>query len=289
MNFKTKRVFVKVRSFITDLFRICIGTIMMAAGLELFLIPNQLSTGGFSGISTIIYYMLKIPVGTSMLLLNVPLFLIAYFKVGKRFFLKAISGTIFLSIFLNAFARIEPITQDRFLAFLYGSVIVGIGTAIILKANASTGGTDLLATIIKTYKPHLKTGSLIVAYDAIIIIANTIFFKDIEVGLYSALAIYILGKVLDIFFEGINFTKMLLIISNKREEIADRINNELGRGATAIEAIGMYKKESRKMLLCVMNRNEIREARKIIDETDSSAFLIITNAREVYGKGFKES
>lgn len=289
MKFKSKRNIIKTRDFISDFFRIAIGTIIMAAGLELFLIPNQLSTGGFSGIAIIIYYLLKIPVGTTIFLLNIPLFIIAYFKVGKEFFAKAVIGTIFLSIFLNAFEKINPITEDRFLAFLYGSVIVGIGTAMVLKVNGSTGGTDLLANIIRSFKPHLKTGSLIVALDTIIVIANTFFFKDIEVGLYSALAIYILGKILDIFFEGINFTKMLIIISPKWEEISKKINEELRRGTTALYGEGMYTKEEKKLLLCIMSRSEIVEARKLIEEIDPTAFVIISNAREVYGKGFKET
>lgn len=289
MKFKSKRNIIKTRDFISDFFRIAIGTIIMAAGLELFLLPNQLSTGGFSGIAIIIYYILKVPVGTTILLLNIPLFIIAYFKVGKEFFAKAVIGTIFLSIFLNAFEKINPITEDRFLAFLYGSVIVGIGTAMVLKVNGSTGGTDLLANIIRSFKPHLKTGSLIVALDTIIIIANTFFFKDIEVGLYSALAIYILGKVLDIFFEGINFTKMLIIISPKWEEISKKINEELRRGTTALYGEGMYTKEEKKLLLCIMSRSEIVEARKLIEKIDPTAFVIISNAREVYGKGFKET
>ncbi len=289
MKFKSKRNIIKTRDFISDFFRIAIGTIIMAAGLELFLLPNQLSTGGFSGIAIIIYYILKVPVGTTILLLNIPLFIIAYFKVGKEFFAKAVIGTIFLSIFLNAFEKINPITEDRFLAFLYGSVIVGIGTAMVLKVNGSTGGTDLLANIIRSFKPHLKTGSLIVTLDTIIIIANTFFFKDIEVGLYSALAIYILGKILDIFFEGINFTKMLIIISPKWEEISKKINEELRRGTTALYGEGMYTKEEKKLLLCIMSRSEIVEARKLIEKIDPTAFVIISNAREVYGKGFKET
>lgn len=289
MKFKSKRNIIKTRDFISDFFRIAIGTIIMAAGLELFLIPNQLSTGGFSGIAIIIYYLLKIPVGTTIFLLNIPLFIIAYFKVGKEFFAKAVIGTIFLSIFLNAFEKINPITEDRILAFIYGSVIVGIGTAMVLKVNGSTGGTDLLANIIRSFKPHLKTGSLIVALDTIIVIANTFFFKDIEVGLYSALAIYILGKILDIFFEGINFTKMLIIISPKWEEISKKINEELRRGTTALYGEGMYTKEEKKLLLCIMSRSEIVEARKLIEEIDPTAFVIISNAREVYGKGFKET
>ena len=289
MNFKFKRNIIKLKEFLVDLLKIAIGTAIMAIGVEQFLLPSQLSTGGFSGIGTVVYYITGISVGTIMFVLNIPLFLIAYFRVGKKFFLNAIIGTVLLSYFLNIFQHVDPVTTDRFLAFLYGSIIVGIGTAVVLKANGSTGGTELVASVIRSYKPRLKTGTLIVIFDTIIVAANTIFFREIEVALYSALAIYIMGKILDIFFEGIDFAKMLIIISPKWEEISDKISQELRRGATAIYGKGMYKKQEKQILLCVMSRAEIREARKIIEEIDPSAFIIITNAREVYGEGFKET
>lgn len=289
MKNKIKKItFQDVQDFIMDVLKIIIGCAIMAAGIELFLVPNQLSTGGFSGIATIGYYMFGFPVGTVMLIINIPLFCFAYFRVGKKFFAKALIGTAVLSLFLNVFANFDPITLDRFLAFLYGSVVVGIGTAIVLKANGSTGGTDLLANVIKTFNPYLKTGTLIVITDVLIVGANVIYFKDIEVGLYSALAIYVMGKTLDVFFEGINFAKKLIIISSKWEEIADRIGQEIHRGVTAIDAEGMYKREPRKVLMCVMSRVEVREARKIIEEIDKNAFIVITNAREVYGEGFRD-
>lgn len=288
MNFKAKRYIVKTKEFSLDLLKMTIGTLIMAIGIEQFLLPNQLSTGGFSGIGTVVYYITEIPVGTTMLVLNIPLFIIAYFKVGKKFFINAVIGTFLLSYFLNVFQKINSVTDDRILACLYGSTIVGIGTAIVLKANGSTGGTELLANVIRKYNPEMKTGTLMIIFDTLIVIANTIFFKEIEIALYSALAIYIMGKILDIFFEGIDFAKMLLIISPKWEQISDAINKELKRGSTALYGKGMYKKQEKNILLCVMSRAEIREARKIIEEIDSSAFIIITNAREVFGEGFKE-
>ena len=288
MNFRAKRYIVKAKEFSLDLLKMTIGTLIMAIGIEQFLLPNQLSTGGFSGIGTVIYYTTGISVGTIMLLLNIPLFIIAYFKVGKKFFINAVIGTFLLSYFLNIFQKIESVTDDRILACLYGSVIVGIGTAIVLKANGSTGGTELLANVIRRYKPEMKTGTLMIIFDTLIVMANTIFFREIEVALYSALAIYIMGKILDIFFEGIDFAKMLLIISPKWEQISDAINKELRRGSTALYGKGMYKKQDKNILLCVMSRTEIREARIIIETIDPSAFIVITNAREVYGEGFKE-
>ena len=288
MNFRAKRYIVKAKEFSLDLLKMTIGTLIMAIGIEQFLLPNQLSTGGFSGIGTVVYYITEIPVGTTMLVLNIPLFIIAYFKVGKKFFINAVIGTFLLSYFLNVFQKINSVTDDRILACLYGSIIVGIGTAIVLKANGSTGGTELLANVIRKYNPEMKTGTLMIIFDTLIVIANTIFFKEIEIALYSALAIYIMGKILDIFFEGIDFAKMLLIISPKWEQISDAINKELKRGSTALYGKGMYKKQEKNILLCVMSRAEIREARKIIEDIDSSAFIIITNAREVFGEGFKE-
>lgn len=277
----------RTKTISINLLKIIIGTMIMAIGVDLFLVPSKLSTGGFSGIGTVLYYLWKIPVGTTTIILNVPLFIIAYFKLGRKFTLKTIMGTVSLSYFLNVFEKIKPITNDKVLAFIYGSVAVGIGTAIVLKAKASTGGSDLLASIIRAFNRRVKTGTLIIILDAIVVAINVVFFKDIEIALYSGLAIYIMGKILDIFFEGIDFAKMLLIISPKYKEISDRINIELSRGVTELQGIGMYKKERRKILLCVMSRNEVRHVMTIIEEIDKNAFTIITNAREVYGKGFK--
>lgn len=287
MDFKRKKQTISLNKTIINLLQTLIGTALMALSTDLLLLPNQLSVGGFTGIGTIIYYLFKVPVGTVVLILNIPLFIMALIKNGKRFFLNSIIGTISLSLFLNLFEEIGQITESGFLACIYGGILSGLGTVIVLKANASTGGSDLLAQIIKTYKPNIKMGNVIVILDTIIVLANTIAFNKIEIGLYSAISIYIMGKVLDIFFEGIDFAKMLIIISPKYQEISNQINSKIKRGTTALYGKGMYKSEDKNIILCVASRTEVPAIRKIIDKTDSSAFLIITNAREVYGKGFK--
>lgn len=287
MDFKRKKQTISLNKTIINLLQTLIGTALMALSTDLLLLPNQLSVGGFTGIGTIIYYLFKVPVGTVVLILNIPLFIMALIKNGKRFFLNSIIGTISLSLFLNLFEGIGQITESGFLACIYGGILSGLGTVIVLKANASTGGSDLLAQIIKTYKPNIKMGNVIVILDTIIVLANTIAFNKIEIGLYSAISIYIMGKVLDIFFEGIDFAKMLIIISPKYQEISNQINSKIKRGTTALYGKGMYKSEDKNIILCVASRTEVPAIRKIIDKTDSSAFLIITNAREVYGKGFK--
>lgn len=289
VKFKTKRKIIKIKYLLVQFIQIIIGTALVAMSTSLFLLPNQLSSGGFSGIATIIYYLLKIPLGTTVLVLNIPLFIMSLIKNGKSFFLNAIMGTVGLSFFLNIFEKLKPITTDRFLACIYGGIIAGIGTAIVLKANASTGGTDLLTQIIKAYKPNVRISNLLVILDTLIVAANVLFFKELEIGLYSAIAIYIMGKMLDIFFEGIDFAKIVYIISPKNEEIAKKIGDEIKRGSTALYGKGMYKKKDIDVLFCVASRNEVREIRKVVKDIDSSAFIVITNAREVFGEGFKET
>lgn len=266
---------------------IIVGCALMAMGTSLFLLPNQLSSGGFAGISTIIYYLFGLPLGTTMLILNIPLFIMAIIRVGKEVAIKGILGTIILSAFIDIFERFNPLTQDRFLACIYGGILVGLGTAIVLKANASTGGTDLLSYIIRSFKPNYRAGNLIVIVDTAIVLLNVIFFREIEIGLYSAIAIYLNGKMIDIVFEGIYFTKTMFIVSNHYKEIAQEIGEKLDRGSTAVYAKGMYTKEKRMMLWCVASRGEVAKIKQIAQEIDPRAFIVISSAREAWGKGFK--
>lgn len=258
----------------------------MACSTTFFLLPCKLSTGGFSGLSTIAYYILHIPVGTAMIVLNVPLFIIAFIKLGKKFVFKSLIGTLLLSGFINFLIQFKPITQDSFLACIYGGIIMGIGTSIVLKVNSSTGGSDLFSYIIRAFNDRFKSGDIIIALDTIIIILSIVIFKEIEIGLYSAISIYLMGKVIDIVFEGVNFTKVLFIISDRSEEIAEIVGLVVKRGSTGIYAQGMHLNENKLMLLCVGSRNEIIQIKRIATSIDNKAFIVIFNAREVLGKGF---
>ena len=260
----------------------------MAIGVSLFLLPNQLSSGGIAGIATITYYLLKIPMGTMILIINIPLFLFSFFKIGKSFFIKSLIGTISLSYFIDLFDQFEQLTQDRLLACIYGGILMGLGTAVLLKANSSTGGSDLISFIIKEYKPSIRPSNVITLIDIGIIALNVIFFREIEIGLYSAIAIYIMGKIIDILFEGIDFTKLLLIISNHTEEIAKEIGEKVQRGATGIYGKGMYTNEDKLILMCAASRGDVNRIKLITKKIDPRAFIIITNSREVVGLGFKK-
>ena len=265
-----------------------LGAFIMAIAVSLFLLPNELSSGGFSGIATILYYLFNFPVGTTIIILNVPLFIFATLKIGKRFLLKSLLGTISLSVFIDILEKLTPITHDKILACVYGGILTGLGTALILRAHSSTGGSDLAGNIIKEYKPMARTGNLIMIIDTIIVVLNVIFLKKVEIALYSAITIYLMGKVIDIIFEGIYFTKLVFIISDKSEEISKIIVNNIKRGVTGIYGKGIYTKENKLVLMCAIGRRELAELKSSIKEIDPNAFLIITNSREVLGTGFKE-
>ena len=289
MTYKHRKMYVILKKYIIETIMIIIGALFIAIGTAFFLLPNQLSSGGFSGITTIIYYLIGFPMGTTMIIINLPLFIIALLKIGKKFFFKALVGTAVLSIFLNAFEGVSAITHDRLLASIYGGILIGIGTAIILRANASTGGSELLGNIIASFKPMARTGKLIILIDTIVVILNVLFFREIEVGLYSAIAIYLSGQMIDIIFEGTNFTKMIFIVSSKYEEIAKNIGTKIGRGSTGIYAQGMYHETDKMILWCVASRREIIRIKQIAKKLDEKAFIVISNAREVLGQGFKKN
>ena len=259
----------------------------MALGIALFLLPNQLSSGGFSGIATVIYYIFKIPMGTTILVLNIPLFLFSRYKIGREFFLKAILGTVSLSIFIDIFDKYNPITDDRFLACIYGGIIIGLGSALTFKAGSSTGGSDIITNIIKKYNSNISISKYLVIIDIIVISINVIVFKEVEIGLYSAIAIYLYGQMIDIVFEGVNYTKLLFIISDKNEQISEKIEKEVQRGVTGLYGKGMYRNKDKLVLICAASRRDISKIKELAKKIDKKSFIIVANVREALGEGFK--
>lgn len=291
MDKKRKRIkyTLLIKKYAFETFLIFIGTMLMAIATSLFLLPNHLSSGGFSGIATITYYLFNWKMGAVIFILNIPFFILAFIRIGKEFVIKSLLGTVFLSFFIDIFDRYQPLTTDRFLACIYGGILVGIGTSLVLRASGSTGGSDLVSYIIKSFKPGISTSNAIVIFDTIVITLNVICFKQLEIGLYSAISIYLMGKVIDIIFEGIGFSKMVLIISKEYKKISNKIENTVFRGVTGIYAKGMYTNEKKMMLMCIASRREVIEIRQIAKKIDPSSFTTITNVREVYGKGFKRA
>ena len=284
LNRKQKFLVKRVTKIYVD---IILGTLFMAIGVAQFLLPNQLSSGGFSGLATIGYYLLDLPLGQVLIALNIPVFIISYFRVGKLFLFRTLVGTVLLAFFINIFETFPTLTEDRFLGCIFGGILVGIGTALNLVAHGSTGGSDLVSYIIRSYKPYIKSSTIIVVTDIIIVGLNVIFFKEIEIGLYSAITIYLMGKMIDLVFEGTDFSKMIYIVSKDYKKIFMKVNKEIKRGATGIYGRGMYTNEECTLLMIVASRAEVQQIIRIVKKIDRRAFLIVSNVREAIGNGFK--
>lgn len=278
----------QLKTISIEILETMVGACLMAMATALFLLPNQLSSGGFAGIATIFYYFLKIPMGATILAFNIPLFLFSAYKLGKMFLVKSMIGTVTFSLFIEIFENITQLTQDRFLACIYGGIIIGLGTAIILKANSSTGGSDLVSMLVKEYRPEIRMSNVIIIIDIVIVGLNVLFFKEIEVGLYSALAIYLMGKMIDVIFEGIYFTKLVIIISDRSQEIAEKIGERVRKGTTGLYGKGMYTNENKVVLMCAASRGDVAKVKYTAKMIDPKSFIIIANAREVVGLGFKK-
>lgn len=277
-----------MKKLIYELLGTIFGAIIISIAISLLLLPNELSSGGFSGIGTILYYLFNIPIGLTMFFLNIPLLIFAGYKLGKKFFLKTVIGIISLSVFSDYFTRFEVITQDKILACVYGGVLTGIGTAIIFKVNSSTGGSDLLSIIFKIIYPHIEMGKAIIMIDSIIVVLNVILLRNIEIGLYSAITIYLVGVMIDVVFEGIFFSKLVFIISDKYIDISEKIENKLEHGVTGLYGRGMYTQNNKVVLMCAISRREIAILKSIVIKIDPDAFIIVANSREVLGHGFKK-
>lgn len=259
----------------------------MAIGTSMFLLPNKFSTGGVTGIATILYYLFKIPLGTVNIIINIPILIFTFYRLGRTVVINSIIGSIVYSLFIDILDKFPAFTNDVFLASVYGGVFLGIGTGIVLNANATTGGTELVSSLIKTYNLNIKTSSLIMIIDSFIVILNVVVFKEVEIGLYSAIAIILMGKVLDIIVEGTDFSKLIFIISEKNDKISKEIGEYIKRGTTGIYGKGMFEGKDRLVLMCATGRGDVLKIKHIVQENDRDAFIIITNAREVLGKGFK--
>ena len=236
---------------------------------------------------TILYYLFKIPLGTINIIINIPILIFTFYRLGKTVVINSIIGSLVYSLFIDILDKLPAFTNDVFLASIYGGIFLGIGTGIVLNANATTGGTELVSSLIKTYNLNIKTSSLIMIIDSSIVLLNVLVFKEIEIGLYSAIAIILMGKVLDIIVEGTNFSKLIFIISKKNDKISKEIGSYIKRGTTGIYGKGMFEDKDRLVLMCAAGRGDVLKIKHIVQANDKEAFIIITNAREVLGKGFK--
>lgn len=263
------------------------GSFLIALALTVFLVPNRIAAGGVSGLATVIYYITSFPIGITMLIINIPLFLAGVKIMGKSFGVRTIYGIAALSIFTDLLQpHMISLTDDLLLASIYGGVVGGIGLGLVFRFRGTTGGTDLIASLINYYT-GISVGEGLLIADGVVVTLAGIFF-NLEVALYAAVTIFITSQTIDVIQEGLNFKKGVLIISDKAEEINQMVVDELNRGITEFEAKGGYTGERKRVLLCIISRSEVSELKTAVSEIDRDAFVIISNVHEVLGEGFTE-
>lgn len=277
----------KIREYIL----VTIGSILVAAGIHFFLVPNNLAAGGVSGLAMVIgRYAPSIPIGLLMLVMNVILFIVAFILLGSGFGAKTIYSSLSLSGIIWLFERTmpmnEPITGDVFIELIFGILISAIGMGIIFNQDASTGGTDIIAKIINKYA-HIDIGKSLLLSDFVITLLAAIAF-DARTGMYALLGVVINGFVIDTVIEGLNVSKQVMIISSKAEEVKRFILEDLGRGATVYTAKGAFTEEEKEIITTTIGRKEVIRLKNFISEIDKRAFMTIIDAHETLGEGFKD-
>ena len=273
---------------IKDYAFILVGTLITAIGLDVYLIPNRIAAGGISGVSTILYHLLGIPAGGSMFVMNLALFVVAFFFLGRSFGLRSIISSVALAFFIDFFRYVVVIpvfTGNLLLSTLFGDILTGIGMGLIFYKNASTGGTDILAKIVNKYT-RVSVGKCLLLIDALVTIGAGFAFGA-EMAMFALLAIYINTRTIDVIMDGIYDTRQLIIISDKQEEISRCILNKVGRGVTRLLGQGAYTCEKRYVLLTYIKRTEVNRVLYYIRRIDPQAFVTIVRATDVMGKGFK--
>ena len=276
-----------VRDELFNILLIAAGLILATLGYRLYLIPNNVAPGGFTGIGQIVNHLVPaVGVGLVNLLLNVPLFLVSLRSMGLGFGLRSLISSVALSLMLD-YLPVPAMTDDVLLSAVFGGVLCGAGFGLVLRGHATTGGSDMLASIVHRYVPAPKVSVCLFATDATVVIASGFVF-DASAAMYALISVFVMNVVIDQVLEGPGLARSHFIITTHGDEIAARIMQELDRGVTALDAKGMYSGEGRTMLLCVVSRMEAVRLRTIVFSVDPRAFVIAHNVHEALGEGFKE-
>ena len=281
-------MFKKFKIKLVDIILYIVGSLIYAVSITVFISPNKISPGGFTGLATLINYLLDIPTGIVLFLLNIPILIIGFLKFGGAFMLKTALATILLSTSLTfTDSVISPILTEPILASVFGGLLMGLGISIILRRGATTGGVDIIAKLINKKYRHFTIGKIILLIDGVVIILSTIIHKNLEGALYSVVTIYSSSKIMDSMLYGADRGKLIYILTKNPKNICDDINNQIKRGVTILNAVGAYTGNSLFMLVCTVRVHEVAYVYNIIDKYDNSAFVIVTDVGEILGEGFK--
>lgn len=264
-----------------------VGVFLLAIGLTFFLEPNTIAPGGVTGFAIVFKKITGIPVYITNLVINIPLFIIGIIILGKNFGWKTLYATALLSLFLKIIP-VQAVTPDLLLSSIFGGLVSGIGLGIVFKFGGTTGGTDLAGSILNKFFPSLSLATFMMAIDVLVVAFAGIVDKKVETSLYSVISLFITVKVIDLILEGIGYLKGFIIITNNPEEISEKIMKDLDRGVTLFKGKGMYTKDEKDVLLCVVNRFQFTKAKDIVYNIDNDAFIMVTEMSEVLGEGFEE-
>jgi uncharacterized membrane-anchored protein YitT (DUF2179 family) len=275
----------RLKALVYDYLVIALGSFIGSLGLTMFLIPNKVAAGGVSGLATVLHYLFGLPVGWTMLAFNIPLFVAGVVFLGGGFGVKTLVGAILFSVFTEATKNFPVLTHDLLLSTVYGGLILGAGLGLVFRVRGSTGGSDLAAMLINHFIPSVSIGRGILFVDFFVIALDGIAFNW-ELAMYSWIALYVSSKVIDLVQEGINYAKAVIIISDEAENISRKILSEMQRGVTFLGGKGGYTGRDKNVLLCVITRMELGRLKKIVQEADPRAFVIVHDVHEVLGEGF---
>lgn len=276
-----------MREYVVKYALVALGSALFAAGFQFFLYPNSIIVGGVSGIAMIINYLTGLPVGIMTIVLNIPLFIIAWKHFGGKFIISSLVGMLLSSVLVDVLAVVDySPTDDMLLACLIGGAIKGLGLGLIYYAGATTGGTDIIAKFVRLRFPYINFGTIVLLTDAVIIIAFAMIFDRVEAAMYAVIAMFVVSKVIDLVLYGIDNSSVCYIISENSEQLVKDITDKLHRGVTILSGEGAYSHKDKQVLLCVIKRTQIADIRKIIRNIDENAFFIVSDAKNVFGKGF---
>ena len=264
-----------------------IGSAVFALGFALFLIPNEINTGGISGLAMILRELLGFgSVGILTLLMNIPLFLIGGLKIGRRFFAGSLVGMVVSSVLMDVFSVLSFQTPDPLLGGLYGGVICGTGLGLVFLAGASTGGSDIVVRLVKKKYRNLPIGRISIMFDAMVVLLTGVVFRDISKALYSGVVVVVCGQVIDAMVYRFDYSRVALIVSREHEAIARAIGEKLDRGATYLHGAGSYSGQNMEIVLTVVRKGQLAELKELVMDIDKSAFVIVQEAHQVLGDGF---
>ncbi len=267
--------------------KIIIGCALFAAGFDLFLAPNDLNAGGISGLAMVLVQIVGFgSVGTITMLVNLPLFAVGGLKIGKKFFFGSLIGMVASSVLLDVFTLIPAPELEPLISALYGGVLCGIGLGIVFSTGASTGGSDIIVRLLKLRWQHVPIGIINMAFDLSVATLTGLVFQDVSRALYSGVAIFVTGQIIDAVVYRFDYSKVVIIISKEHETIAKRIGTDLDRGATFLEAEGSYSGMATKVVFTVVKKQQITDLKRIVVEIDPSAFIVVQEAHQVLGEGF---